>query len=88
MVLQKAIGRDGKPESFKARKGLGYGQDPVAMDSIARHWIFDPDTVDGRPFDARIAMESPFGSDALRQHALRFQTDSKTNLLRVDPHYP
>ncbi len=61
VVLIKAIVRkDGSVDSFEVVKGLGYGLDESAIDTIARKWWFKPGTFHGVPVDVRANIEVSF----------------------------
>ncbi len=60
LLLQMVIRKDGTPDSLKVLKALGYGLDESAMDTVTRHWKFEPAMKDGKPVDARVTVEISF----------------------------
>jgi TonB family protein len=59
VVIQCVIRKDGIPDTSKIVKGLGYGLDESAINTIAR-WRFIPAIVDGRPVDTWANIEVSF----------------------------
>jgi len=59
VVLQAIIRRDGTVDSIKVLKGLGYGLDESAINSIAT-WRFKPGTLNGNPVDVITNFEVEF----------------------------
>lgn len=59
VVIQCVIRKDGTVDSFKVIRGLGYGLEESAINTIATRWRFNPGTKDGVPVDvlANIAVE-------------------------------
>lgn len=60
VTLQMVIRKDGTPDSLKVLKALGYGLDESAMDTVTRHWKFEPAMKDGKPVDAQVTVEISF----------------------------
>jgi general secretion pathway protein G len=60
MVLQAIIRKDGTVDSFKIIKGLGYGLDDSAVNTIATKWRFGPGTLNGNPVDVVANIEVSF----------------------------
>jgi protein TonB len=60
LVLQAIIRRDGTVDSFKVIKGLGYGLDESAINTIATKWKFKPGTLKGVPVDVLANIEVTF----------------------------
>jgi len=60
VLLQAVIRRDGTVDSFKAVRGLGYGLDESAINTIATKWRFKPGTLSGRPVDVMANIEVTF----------------------------
>ncbi len=48
VVVAVEVGTDGRARNARIVKGLGYGLDARAMDSV-RHWRFQPGTKNGAP---------------------------------------
>jgi TonB family protein len=51
VLLQAIIRKDGTVGSIKVLRGLGYGLDESAIDTIASKWHFRPGTLNGNPVD-------------------------------------
>ncbi len=60
VVLQVIIRKDGTVDSFKVIKGLGYGLDESAIDTIMTKWKFKPGTLKGVPVDVLANIEVTF----------------------------
>jgi periplasmic protein TonB len=60
LVLQAIIRRDGTVDSFRVIKGLGYGLDESAINTIATKWKFKPGTLKGVPVDVLANIEVTF----------------------------
>ena len=60
LVLQAIIRRDGTVDSFVVIKGLGYGLDESAINTIATKWKFKPGTLRGVPVDVQANIEVTF----------------------------
>jgi len=60
VLLQAIIRRDGSVDSFKVIRGLGYGLDESAINTIATKWRFKPGTLNGRPVDVMANIEVSF----------------------------
>jgi len=60
VLLQAVIRRDGTVDSFKVVRGLGYGLDESAINTIATKWRFKPGTLSGRPVDVMANIEVTF----------------------------
>jgi len=60
VAIQAIIRRDGSVDSFKVIRGLGYGLDESAIDTIARKWRFKPGTLNGVPVDVQATIEVTF----------------------------
>jgi TonB family protein len=60
VVLQMIVRKDGTTDSFKVLKGLGYGLDESAINTIAKKWRFQPGTLNGTPINVRISIETTF----------------------------
>ena len=48
VLVQAVIRKDGTVDSFKVLRGLGYGLDESAINTIATKWRFRPGTLNGR----------------------------------------
>lgn len=60
LLLQATIRKDGSVDSFKILRGLGYGLDESAIDTIYKRWRFKPGTLNGQPVDVQVRMEVSF----------------------------
>lgn len=60
VVLQVTIRANGTVDSFKVIKGLGYGLDEAAINTIASKWKFKPATYRGVPIDYQASIEVTF----------------------------
>lgn len=60
LVLQAIIRANGRVDSFKVVKGLGYGLDESAISTISTKWKFKPGTFKGQPVDVLANIEVTF----------------------------
>jgi periplasmic protein TonB len=60
VLIQAVIRRDGTVDSFKVLRGLGYGLDESAINTIATMWRFKPGTLNGAPVDVQANIEVSF----------------------------
>jgi len=60
VVLQAIIRANGTVDSFRVIKGLGYGLDESAINTIATKWKFKPGTFRGVPVDVQANIEVTF----------------------------
>ncbi len=60
VLLQAIIRKDGTVDSFKVIRGLGYGLDESAINTIATKWRFKPGTLNGQPVDVQANIEVSF----------------------------
>lgn len=60
VLIQAIIRRDGTVDSFKVIRGLGYGLDESAINTIATKWRFRPGTFNGQPVDVQANIEVSF----------------------------
>jgi protein TonB len=60
VLLQAIIRKDGSVDSFRVLRGLGYGLDESAINTIATKWRFKPGTLSGRPVDVQANIEVTF----------------------------
>ena len=59
--MQTVVRKDGTVDSFKVLRGLGYGLDESAINTVATRWRFEPGTLpSGQPVDVQIAIEISF----------------------------
>jgi len=47
-------------DSFKVIRGLGYGLDESAINTIATKWRFKPGSLNGQPVDVQATIEVSF----------------------------
>jgi hypothetical protein len=57
MLLQGISRKDGTIDNIKVIKGLGYGMDEAAINTISRKWRCKPGTLNNNPIDVLITME-------------------------------
>jgi TonB family protein len=60
VLIQAIIRKDGTVDSFKILRGLGYGLDESAIQTIATKWRFRPGTLNGTPVDVYANIEVSF----------------------------
>ncbi len=60
VMLQAVIRRDGTVGDAKVLKGLGYGLDESAINTLRNKWRFKPGTLDNRPVDVLATIEVTF----------------------------
>jgi TonB family protein len=60
VLIQAVIRKDGTVDSFKVLRGLGYGLDESAINTIATKWRFKPGTYNGAPVDVQANIEVSF----------------------------
>jgi TonB family protein len=60
VVIQFVVRKDGTAANFRVIKGLGFGLDESAINTIAREWRFKPGTYKGDPADVQIIVEMLF----------------------------
>jgi TonB family protein len=60
VLIQAVVRKDGSVDSFKILRGLGYGLDESAINTIATKWRFKPGTKDGQPVDVWANIEVTF----------------------------
>lgn len=60
MLLQAVIGKDGIVRDAKILRGLGYGLDESAIDTITKQWRFKPGTYNGEPVAVQANFEITF----------------------------
>jgi TonB family protein len=53
LLLQCIVSRDGKVRDCNIIRGLGYGLDESAMDTVTTGWRFEPGTYQGQPVDVQ-----------------------------------
>ena len=80
VLIQAIVRKDGTVDSFKILRGLGYGLDASAINTIATQWHFDPGTLNGEPVDVRATIEIAFRRrqrpdeiESLKPYTLRVQ---------------
>ena len=60
VLIQAVIRKDGTVDSFKVIRGLGYGLDESAVQTIATKWHFKPGTLNGTSVDVYANIEVSF----------------------------
>ena len=59
-LIQMVVRKNGRVDSFKVLKGLGYGLEEKAIQEMAANWKFRPGTLQGRPVDVMATIEVSF----------------------------
>ena len=60
MLLECIIRKDGSITDVKIRRGLGYGLDESAINTVTSQWRFKPGTLNDKPVDVRANIEISF----------------------------
>ena len=60
VLIQAVIRKDGSVDSFRVLRGLGYGLDESAINTIATKWRFRPGAMRGVPVDVQANIEVTF----------------------------
>lgn len=60
VMLQAVVRKNGTVDSFRVVRGLGYGLDESAINTIATKWRFKPGTLNGQPVDVLANIEVSF----------------------------
>jgi protein TonB len=60
VLLQAVVRKDGTVDSFRVLRGLGYGLDESAINTIATKWRFKPGTLNGTAVDVQANIEISF----------------------------
>jgi periplasmic protein TonB len=60
VLIQAIVRKDGSVDSFKVIRGLGYGLDESAINTIATKWRFRPGTYNGQAVDVQCSIEVSF----------------------------
>ncbi len=60
IVLAVIVKKDGTAGDVRVIRGLGYGLDESAIDTIRKQWKFEPGTVNGKPVDVQANIEVSF----------------------------
>jgi TonB family protein len=60
VLIKCIIRKDGSADSFKIVRGLGYGLDESAINTIATTWRWKPGTLNGTPVDVYANIEVSF----------------------------
>ncbi|MDA2923791.1 energy transducer TonB [Acidobacteria bacterium AH-259-L09] len=60
VILQAIIRKNGRVDSFRVLRGLGYGLEEKAIQEIATNWRFRPGTFNGQPVDVLATIEVQF----------------------------
>jgi protein TonB len=60
VLIQAVVRKDGTVDSFKVIRGLGFGLDESAINTIATKWRFKPGTLNGMPVDVQANIEVTF----------------------------
>ncbi len=60
VLLEVVIGKDGLVHSAKVLRGIGYGLDESAVDTVTKRWLFRPATLNGQPVAVQAKIEVAF----------------------------
>jgi len=60
VLLKVVLGKDGAVRDARVLRGLGYGLDESAAETVAKRWQFKPATLNGRPVNAEVLVEVNF----------------------------
>jgi len=60
VLLEAVIGKDGIVRSAKVLRGIGYGLDESAVETVTKKWIFKPATLNGQPVSVQAKIEIMF----------------------------
>lgn len=60
VIIQAIIRRNGRVDSFKVLRALGFGLEEQAIQEIANNWTFRPGTKNGKPVDVLATIEVQF----------------------------
>jgi len=60
VILEATISADGTVDNVEVLRGLGYGLDESAIDTVMNKWTFRPATRNGVPIDSTIIIEISF----------------------------
>jgi TonB family protein len=61
VLLSVVIGKDGAVRNVRVLRGLGYGLDESAVETVTSKWFFKPSTLNGRPVSVQANIEVTFG---------------------------
>jgi TonB family protein len=60
ILLSVVIGRNGSVRDVRVLRGLGYGLDESAVDTVTKRWTFRPATLNGQPVSVHANIEVTF----------------------------
>jgi TonB family protein len=60
VLLEVVIGKDGMARSAKVLRGIGYGLDESAVETVTKRWFFKPATLNGQPVSVQAKIEVTF----------------------------
>jgi TonB family protein len=60
VLLEVVIGKDGIARSAKVLRGIGYGLDESAVETVTKRWLFKPATLNGQPVSVQAKIEVTF----------------------------
>jgi TonB family protein len=60
VVVDAIIQKNGSVGQIRVIKGLGYGLDESAVNTISKEWKFNPGTLNDKPVDVSVVMEVSF----------------------------
>jgi TonB family protein len=60
ILLSVVIAKDGAVRNVKVLRGLGFGLDESAVDTVTKKWLFKPSTMNGQPVSVQANIEVSF----------------------------
>jgi TonB family protein len=60
VLLEVVIGKDGIARSAKVLRGIGFGLDESAVETVTKRWLFKPATLNGQPVSVQAKIEVTF----------------------------
>ncbi len=60
VLLQGIVRKNGRITDLQVLRGIGYGLDQKAIETITNEWRFEPGTRDGQPVDVQVNLEVSF----------------------------
>jgi TonB family protein len=60
VLLDVLIGKDGIVRSVRVLRGIGFGLDESAVDTVTKRWFFKPATLNGQPVTVQAKIEIMF----------------------------
>lgn len=60
ILIRGIIRKTGRVDNMVVLRGLGYGLDERALETLAKEWRFEPGTFNGEPVDVQVNIEMSF----------------------------